>query len=313
MRSVFTNRRLQAALRGALVVEASLLGWLGWSWTQAGADPAAVVAILLGLALAWRLAIGLAGFLLKALLGDWGAGLRHPLRSLWVAMHEALVMLRLYLWDMPFAARPGWWREAGEGIPLLLVHGFLCNAGVWNSLLRRYRTGRRPVLVLSLGPTYLDFAGQLEALAAAVAEARTRTGEDRVLLVGHSMGGLLARAYAEARPWEVGGLVSIAAPHHGTRLGGLLLGPERGPPTPSSRWLREFNTHSKERLPVAAVNFWTADDQIVIPARSSLLSAVGSVELPALGHLACIVAPRATDTIVRAIESLDAQDRGEEA
>jgi len=54
-------------------------------------------------------------------------------------------------------------------------------------------------------------------LPAAMDLVRERTGAPRVVLIGHSLGGLLAQLHAGTRPGEVAGICALSAPSH--RLG----------------------------------------------------------------------------------------------
>ena len=68
------------------------------------------------------------------------------------------------------------------------------------------------------------------------------TGAETVMLVTHSMGGLAARAYLRAYgAARVAGLVTLAAPHHGTRIARLGLGRNAREMEPNSEWLRSLN------------------------------------------------------------------------
>lgn len=298
------DRRLAMGLVLALGAELALYLWLFVHWREQGVGGAAALGYCLLIALGWRILVVATGFVVKAAMGDWPALWRTPIRALRCALYEGWVMLRLYSWDMAFAARPGWRQGQPGSTPLLLVHGFLCNAGVWNPLLRQLGADHRSVFALSLEPSYREFQAALAALDGAVQQARAWSGQERVLLMGHSMGGLLVRAYATRHPDRVAAVVCVAAPHHGTALGDLLFGAERGPPPRRCRWLRALNQDSGEAIPVAALNIWTAQDNIVLPANSTRLRATRELELVDLAHLGCIVDSQAIGQLLRATEEL---------
>jgi len=76
--------------------------------------------------------------------------------------------------------------------------------------------------------SFLDNAGQTyqqqgRQVAAAVALLREWTGAASVLVVGHSMGGLAARAYVQSSGYrgDVHALVTVVTPHAGSGLGEL--------------------------------------------------------------------------------------------
>ncbi len=255
----------------------------------------------------WLSAAG--GFAVKALHGDWSASARGG-RAISTLLVESAWMLRLFLFDMSWRAAPMQLEPGDRRAPVLLVHGFLCNGAVWRPLEGELRAAGLRYAAVSLQPSYRDFERQLADLRAAVDWLRARSGQDRVLLVGHSMGGLLVRAFAGQNPERVAGAIMVAAPHHGTALGDLIHGIEGGPPSPRARWLQDFNRRSDERLPVPALNLWSGDDNIVVPAASSALREVAGRRSDGYGHMALIAAREArVDLSAAILELLNATEQ----
>ena len=103
--------------------------------------------------------------------------------------------------------RPG--RHAGE--PVLLVPGFMAGdytlAGMSRTLRRRgYRTYRSHITA-NVGCT-LNAAAALESRIESIAIRRGT----RVSIVGHSLGGMLARGLAVRRPDLIAGIVTMGSP-----------------------------------------------------------------------------------------------------
>lgn len=105
--------------------------------------------------------------------------------------------------------------------PVVLVPGFLAGDGAlrfMSAALRRqgYRTYRSHIHA-NVGCT-LNAAAQLEARLEAIADRRG----SRVQIVGHSLGGMIARGLAVRRPDLVSGIVTMGSPmlapgaHHAT-------------------------------------------------------------------------------------------------
>ena len=66
-------------------------------------------------------------------------------------------------------------------------------------------------------PTEAPIPAQVSFLAAYLAAIRAEHGKDRLVLVGHSAGGVVARATMVTNPQlKVDELITIASPHHGT-------------------------------------------------------------------------------------------------
>ena len=116
--------------------------------------------------------------------------------------------------------------------PLLLVHGFAQNRYTFHhhdrSLAAHLAARGRDVFVVDLrghgrsrelgAPRPRGIREYLDLdLPAAAAEVRARTGAQQLILVGHSLGGLLSQLYAATHPDEISGVCALSAPSH--RLG----------------------------------------------------------------------------------------------
>lgn len=107
--------------------------------------------------------------------------------------------------------------DEGEGSCLLFVHGFPLCRGAWSKQVEAFKSSYRVIApdlrglgetVSTEGPVPMSrFAEDLHALA-----QHLETGP--VILVGHSMGGYVALAFAKAYPKAVRGLVLV-----GTKAG----------------------------------------------------------------------------------------------
>jgi pimeloyl-ACP methyl ester carboxylesterase len=299
-RSVLAN-----SLRVLWLLQALVLLLLAFGLVRQGvAWPQAAILVISGWGMLQFVLLAF-GFVLKLAVGDWPPATRG---SLLAALRTATVeigwMVRFYLYDHPWRSAPVQILGGDERAPLMLVHGFLCNGAVWRSFVQHLRG--RSYAAISLEPTYRHFQRQLHDLHQAVVALCARSGREQVLLVGHSMGALLVRAYAERHPERCAGVVLVAAPHHGTLLADYIYGVEAGPPSARCQWLQEVNQRDHERVGVPALNLWTADDNIVIPARSAQLSSTPERTLHGHGHLAAVAAARACATLVAAITQVEA-------
>lgn len=136
------------------------------------------------------------------------------LASAATASAETVVLVQGYL------GSPGTWRNSGIAATLH-NHGWadsghltLSPAGVLK-FGPTAENGRRLVTVDL--PTEAPTVIQADMLAHYVAELRRQTGEKRVVVVGHSAGGVVGRLAMVRHPSAgIDGLVTIASPHLGT-------------------------------------------------------------------------------------------------
>jgi pimeloyl-ACP methyl ester carboxylesterase len=102
-------------------------------------------------------------------------------------------------------------RHGGRGRPLILIPGLASGSWVWQDTIRAFAPDHA-VYVLTLP----GFDGRPKAGPAPFAAARTAVEDliasrhlDKPVIVGHSLGGILALAVAEDKPAMLGGVVSI--------------------------------------------------------------------------------------------------------
>jgi triacylglycerol lipase len=182
--------------------------------------------------------------------------------------------------------------------PLVLVHGYGCSRGVWWWLRRRLEVAGHTVASVSLAPPYTSIGKLVPQLARRIEEVRRATGAGKVVLVAHSMGGLVCRSYlARYGSESVERLVTLASPHAGSELARLGIGQNAREMEPNSLWLRDL-TH--EVLPVPAVSIRTPHDNYVMPQDSQRLPGAGDVELAGFGHLAVLYARPAAAELLKA-------------
>jgi pimeloyl-ACP methyl ester carboxylesterase len=102
------------------------------------------------------------------------------------------------------------------GLPVVFVHSFAGSSAHWSSQLAHLRRTRRAVALDLRGhggsdaPPSGEYA--VDSLANDIAAVANGSGLDRFVLVGHSMGGTAAIAYADAHPECVAGLVLVGTP-----------------------------------------------------------------------------------------------------
>ncbi|MBL0140950.1 MAG: alpha/beta fold hydrolase [Betaproteobacteria bacterium] len=185
-------------------------------------------------------------------------------------------------------------------VPVILVHGYLSNRGTLCGLAHALdAAGIGPVFVPSLPAIVAPietFASHLDRVVHRVTEM---TGQPRVILVGHSMGGLIARAWlARHGTSRIAGLVTLGSPHHGTALAPLGTGRNARQMRIGSDFLRELAGAEGGSGPgCAALSVYTAHDNLVAPQESSRLAWARNVAIHGVGHLAMLLDARVHEAV----------------
>jgi hypothetical protein len=179
-------------------------------------------------------------------------------------------------------------------IPVLLVHGLVDNRSVFSVMCRSLRRrGFAHVGTWNYSPLLTDVAGGAADLGEQIERICEQTGHDQVHVVGHSLGGLIARYYVQRQGGDrrVASLVTLGTPHAGSRWAHVVPTPLIRQLRPGSSVIRELAEPAPDcRTPVTAV--YSDLDQMVVPtdsgrcdhpdlaARNVLVSGVGHLSLP---------------------------------
>ena len=97
----------------------------------------------------------------------------------------------------------------GKGAAVVLLHGFLENATMWNSVADSLSKNNRVVCIDLLGhgqTACLGYVHTMESMAEAVAAVLTHLKIRKSVFIGHSLGGYVSLAFAEKNPDNVKGL-----------------------------------------------------------------------------------------------------------
>ncbi|MER6037757.1 MULTISPECIES: alpha/beta fold hydrolase [unclassified Streptomyces] len=195
------------------------------------------------------------------------------------------------------------------GPPVVLLHGFIDNRSVF-VLLRRSlaRSGRQRVESLNYSPLTCDIRIAAELLGRHVEEICERTGSTQVDIVGHSLGGLIARYYTQCLGGDlrVRTLVTLGTPHSGTRAMPLASAhPIVRQMRPGSEVIEEL-TRPAPGCRTRFVSFWSDLDSVMDPLESACIDhpdlEVRNVRVTGIGHLALPVHPAVASGIREALE-----------
>jgi pimeloyl-ACP methyl ester carboxylesterase len=193
--------------------------------------------------------------------------------------------------------------------PVVLLHGFIDNRSVFVLLRRNLaQHGRQHVESLNYSPLTCDIRTAAELLGRHIEEICERTGHDRVDIVGHSLGGLIARYYAQCLGGDlhVRTLVTLGTPHSGTRVAPLMNA------HPIVRQMRPGSEVIEElRRPAPGcrthfVSFWSDLDHLMDPLETACVDhpdlLAQNVRVSGVGHLALPVHPAVAAGIRQALD-----------
>ncbi len=283
----------------ALLIEFALYLLIGGWYVSQGVHPACVLLVCVLIFGALRVLLVLANFA-----PTWKA--RSPKR----AEHEigcaaTLAMLAREWWaavltyPFLFAFEP--WLvpnnpPAGlphRGLPIVLVPGFFTNRGylrAWRQYL--LKNGYGQVYAVSPEPIFESVEKNAGHLARFVDEVLAETGAERVILIGHSMGGLVIRLYLH----RFGGLaraamaVAVGSPFRGTVLteGKEKLGPIVAQLCRDNPWATAFVAEAEAAAcPIPFLAIWSPHDSIVSPQTGSRVADHygRNLAIPGVGHM----------------------------
>ena len=284
----------------------ALYAWWASGRVAAGASPwlcaAGLVVVYAALVLALTLAVFAVAWIWRSPRPrDVRIGFAATLRLVgneYASLLGASPRMMLYRWLVPDDP------PARAGAPVLLVHGVLCNAGVWASMRRRLAaTGVGPIYAISYGPPLASIELVVDQRAAKIDAILAKTGARHVALVTHSLGGLVARAYLRRHgSAKVRLAVMIGAPQAGSVHARLFPGVSLSQIRPGSAWLAGLNAAPlPPSLPV--VSIWSWHDSMVAPQLSARLPGVRDVELAGVGHNALLTDPEVARLVAEELGS----------
>jgi len=199
--------------------------------------------------------------------------------------------------------------------PVLLVHGLIDNRSVFAVLRRSLRRhGWTHVHALNHCSLAPDLRTAAADLALQVEAARRCYGGQRVALVGHSLGGLIARYYVQRLGGDehVHTVITLGTPHSGTQSARLSLLPAVRQMRPGSPVLEELGGPAPG-CRTRFVAIWSDMDEVIVPRESGALVhpdlEVRNVRMHGVGHLALPVHGGTLAQIRAALSTWDAPDR----
>ncbi len=258
-----------------------------------GASALLIALILISIMVLWRLSHGVASWCVALALRlrdarpmDWGS-------QLTALTKEIAARAVSFNWSQPFPAL-AMGRDpagAGEGTPILLVHGFFSSKGMWIRFRKRLvNAGFGPVYTVDLRRPFGHVVNMVPSLHDRIESILRETGKDKLILIAHSMGGLVSRQYLQAHgDGRVGQLITLGSPHRGTRLAKIALFPCVFDMRRRSGFLDDLAALEAAHPPkVPTTSIYTLNDDLVYPPETSELPWAENIAVQAVGHVSLL-------------------------
>lgn len=200
-----------------------------------------------------------------------------------------------------------------RSLPVLLLHGYGCNSGYWTHLRRLLDAAHISHASLDLEPVMGDIEDYVPLVQRAAEALCADAGAERLIVVAHSMGGLVARAWLRAHgSARVARVITLGTPHHGTSLANFGVGRNAAQmrraggasQAPESDWLRALAASEDAATRALLVSIYTYHDNIVSPQTSSVLPGARNIGFGGIGHVALGRNPRILKQVMHEIATL---------
>ena len=196
--------------------------------------------------------------------------------------------------------------------PIVLVQGIIDNHATftWMEYALR-RRGFQTLSAYNYGLLTHNIPHAAVHLGEAIEELAASTGYERVHVIGHSLGGLIARYYVQRLGGDrhVHTLITLGTPHQGTQLAWAVpLLPLVRQLAPSSSLIQELAEPAAE-CRTRFLAFYSDIDHLIVPSRNARLDHpdlnVRNIPVRGVGHLSMPNNGRIAFTITQALRELD--------
>jgi len=173
---------------------------------------------------------------------------------------------------------------------ILLVHGYCRHQGDWLYLRKQFKNTGCPVFTINLNPNFASIATiASDSLPKTIARIKKQTGCDNIILIGHSMGGLVSSYYSEYLDTEnlIKAVITIASPLQGTKVAVVAAGKNGREMCPNTKFLLELCARIRQS-PHKYYHVLSRFDNMIFPWNSASLDSTPESQkfiLALEGHL----------------------------
>jgi triacylglycerol lipase len=214
-------------------------------------------------------------------------------------------------YSMPFWVFSKYTAKNSSSMPVLLVHGYVCNSGQWKTLSQCLIEKEITHHAIDLEPVLCSIDSYVSIIHQAVEMLRNETGSDKIIIVAHSMGGLAVRAYMKVHgSMHIAKVITLGTPHHGTALAHFGKGENslqmrwsgNAKKSISSDWLQQLAKDENQSNYGLIVSIYSHHDNIIAPQTSSHLIGAHNIAFHGIGHVALLFDASIQDKVIEEIQ-----------
>ncbi|WP_051261854.1 esterase/lipase family protein [Desulfovibrio inopinatus] len=239
-------------------------------------------------------------------------GIAHVSGILTVAMVTCFIGHTVAFFSVPFGYLP--WRlrtikgRKLSGVPVVFVHGLYHSSAAWFAFRFRIGTiGRRPTFALTYPSFFQNIDTICSRLEDTIETALKETEQKHVILVGHSLGGLVIRRYltTSQQAHAVAGIVTLGTPHRGSILAHLATGHLGRSIAPDGALIKKLEQHPLPNIPKMCL--YSCIDNMVVPGKNLIPRDSGWViEATApVSHTFMLIYPPVIRRVRQLLDALD--------
>lgn len=178
--------------------------------------------------------------------------------------------------------------------PVLLLHGYGANSGFWKPLSKQLSSKGISHAAIDLEPLFGSIDDYAELIETSAQQLCRDNGVETIIVVGHSMGGLAARAWLRRYGTaKVASIITLGTPHFGSTLAGYGMGknaremlPHVSGTSTQNHWLTILANSESPAVRAKVRSIHSRHDNIVSPQQSAQLPGASNVAFDLIGHVA---------------------------
>jgi triacylglycerol esterase/lipase EstA (alpha/beta hydrolase family) len=184
--------------------------------------------------------------------------------------------------------------------PIILIHGYLHHSFVWIYHGRRLnKKGFSPIFTLNLKNTFGSIQDHANDLEKKIHKVLKGTKQNEVILIGHSMGGLIASHFAmnASNKNLVKNVITIGSPLKGTSMARFGVGKCAKEMRRGSSFIKDLHEKMKNEKKINFYHIATRTDELVVPFNSAIVLGEDNKHfvLDGLGHASLLYSKKVSD------------------